>query len=67
MSPATRLLAFDRKATEGWAIAETVRDQPTMFHCKVMVVDNLWTSVGAIPLADVNLPGDERFINKLQV
>jgi cardiolipin synthase len=27
--------------------AEIYEYQPTMFHCKVMVVDRLWTSVGS--------------------
>src|SRR6201991_2496489 len=27
--------------------AEIWRYQPTMFHCKVLVVDGLWTSVGS--------------------
>jgi cardiolipin synthase len=27
--------------------AEIYEYQPTMFHCKVMVVDTLWTSVGS--------------------
>jgi len=27
--------------------AEMYEYQPTMFHCKVMVVDDLWTSVGS--------------------
>jgi len=27
--------------------AEIYEYQPTMFHCKVMVVDDLWTSVGS--------------------
>ena len=27
--------------------AEIYEYQPTMFHCKVMVVDDVWTSVGS--------------------
>jgi cardiolipin synthase len=46
----TQFVASASRATWGALLvrgAEIYQYQPTMFHCKVLVVDGLWTSVGS--------------------